>query len=100
MANPLFPKIRDTHRDMSSKLALIADIGGTNARFALTDPAAERIGILEQRSLRAAEFASLHHAAEHYLAEVGATPSRATTRSINSSPSGPLSSRRTQGSGR
>jgi glucokinase len=63
---------------MTTSLALIADIGGTNARFALTDPAAARIEIIEQRSLRAAEFASLHHAAEHYLAEVGATPSRAT----------------------
>lgn len=63
---------------MSTPLALIADIGGTNARFALTDPSATQVEIVEQRALRAAEFASLHHAAEHYLAEVGVKPTRAT----------------------
>lgn len=57
--------------------ALIADVGGTNARFALTDPASPRPELLEPRSLRNADFASLQHAAEHYLAEVGATPRRA-----------------------
>ncbi len=58
-------------------LALIADIGGTNARFALTDPRGPRPEILEARSLRNADFASLQHAAGHYLAAVGAKPSRA-----------------------
>ncbi|WP_119717045.1 glucokinase [Cognatilysobacter tabacisoli] len=58
-------------------LALIADIGGTNARFALTDLASPRPRLLEVRSLVAAEFASLQHAAEHYLQQVGATPTRA-----------------------
>lgn len=48
-------------------LALIADVGGTNARFALTDLGAATPHLLHQRSLRCAEFASLHHAAEHYL---------------------------------
>ncbi|WP_197050244.1 glucokinase, partial [Novilysobacter defluvii] len=57
--------------------ALIADVGGTNARFALTDPASPRPELLEPRSLRNADFASLQHAAEHYLAGVGATPRRA-----------------------
>ena len=58
-------------------LALIADIGGTNARFALTDPTTDAPEIIEPRSLVNAEFASLQHAAEHYLAEVGAQPGSA-----------------------
>lgn len=57
--------------------ALIADIGGTNARFALTDPAAPEIGMQAARSLPNADFASLQHAIEHYLALVGARPTRA-----------------------
>jgi len=61
----------------SNALAMIADIGGTNARFALTDLCAPHPDLLEQRALRNADFASLQHAAEHYLAQVGAKPSRA-----------------------
>lgn len=57
--------------------ALIADIGGTNARFALTDLAAPAPRISHARSLRNAEFASLQHAAEHYLAAVEAAPREA-----------------------
>lgn len=60
-----------------SGLALIGDIGGTNARFALTDPGAETPRVLEARSLPTADFASLQHAAEHYLAGVDAQPARA-----------------------
>ncbi|SFN10209.1 glucokinase [Dokdonella immobilis] len=59
------------------ELGLIADIGGTNARFALTDWTAPEVEIIEPRSLPGAEFASLQHAAEHYLGEVGAKPRRA-----------------------
>jgi glucokinase len=58
-------------------LALIADIGGTNARFALTDPASAAPELLHARSLPNADFASLQHAAEHYLAGVEARPARA-----------------------
>jgi len=58
-------------------LGLIADIGGTNARFALTDLAAERAEALQARSLPCSGFASLQHAAEHYLGEVGVRPTRA-----------------------
>ena len=47
--------------------ALVADIGGTNARFALTDLQAQTPVIFQEKSLAAAEFASLQHAAEHYL---------------------------------
>ncbi|GAB3737464.1 glucokinase [Luteimonas pelagia] len=60
-----------------SGLALIADIGGTNARFALTDPSAARPACLHSKSLRNADFASLQHAAEHYLSLVGSRPARA-----------------------
>jgi glucokinase len=59
-------------------LALVADIGGTNARFALTDPAGAQPRLLHQRTLRCADFASLHHAAERYLADVGARPHEAS----------------------
>ena len=57
--------------------ALVADIGGTNARFAVAD-LAEAIPTLHQRqSLPAAEFASLQHAAEHYLAQLEEAPGQA-----------------------
>lgn len=61
----------------ASPLALIADIGGTNARFALTDLSASTAQVLEPRSLDASQFASLQHAAEHYLDGVGARPRHA-----------------------
>jgi glucokinase len=57
--------------------ALVADIGGTNARFALTDLAEPRPQLREAQSLHAGEFASLQHAAEHYLAGVQVTPRQA-----------------------
>ncbi len=55
-------------------LALVADIGGTNARFALTDLKAQTPNILHEKSLPAADFASLQHAAEHYLSGVHSQP--------------------------
>ena len=58
-------------------LDLIADIGGTNARFALTDPTAPTPRLLHAQSLENAGFASLQHAVEHYLATVGTQPRRA-----------------------
>lgn len=61
----------------SPNFGLIADIGGTNARFALTDLDGERPCIQQPRSLPCAEFASLQHAAEHYLQLVGVQPARA-----------------------
>lgn len=57
--------------------ALVADIGGTNARFALADLTADTPALHEQQSLRAAEYASLQHAAEHYLRTIGVRPQRA-----------------------
>ncbi len=56
---------------------LVADIGGTNARFALTDPRSPEPELQRVRNLANADFASLQHAAEHYLAETGARPRRA-----------------------
>lgn len=59
---------------MSSGLALVADIGGTNARFALCEPAVANPVLREVRSLPCADFASLRHATETYLAAVGMRP--------------------------
>lgn len=58
--------------------ALLADIGGTNARFALYDESAPAIALTQQHILKTADFASLQHAAEHYLRLVGARPDRAS----------------------
>ncbi len=55
----------------SSALALIADIGGTNARFALTDLGAGNVEVTQAKSLKNSDFASLQHAAEHYLQSIG-----------------------------
>ena len=55
-------------------LALVADIGGTNARFALADLDAPLPTLQHVLSLVAAGFASLQHAAEHYLAQVQQAP--------------------------
>lgn len=62
---------------MPDTLDLIADIGGTNARFALTDPRTPQPELHHVHSLPGEQFASLQHAAEHYLAQVGASPRRA-----------------------
>ena len=57
--------------------ALIGDIGGTNARFALVDTTSARPELQSLRTLRNAEFASLQHAAERYLQDVDARPRHA-----------------------
>lgn len=57
--------------------ALIADIGGTNARFALTDLAAPAPGVLHEKTYTDADFGSLGEAARHYLDATGARPARA-----------------------
>ena len=62
---------------MATDLALVADIGGTNARFALVDLAAPEPALLQARSLCNADYASLQHAARDYLRSVGAEPKRA-----------------------
>ena len=57
-------------------LALVGDIGGTNARFALTDLSSPAVELLESKSLPNADFASVQHAMEHYLSGVSAKPAR------------------------
>jgi glucokinase len=59
------------------KLALIGDIGGTNARFALTDLAAGSPQILKEQTFTDAGFHNLRDAAQHYLATTQAKPARA-----------------------
>lgn len=55
----------------NGELALVADIGGTNARFALADlDAPGRPRLHHQRKLAGDHFASLQQAIRHYLAEV------------------------------
>lgn len=55
---------------------LVADIGGTNARFALADRGAEAPLMLDSiREFAVAEFPSLADAAAHYLQEAGASAS-------------------------
>ncbi len=60
---------------------LVGDIGGTNARFALVEPAAEgkpcQPGLRHMRALKTADFASLVEAVRHYLADCQEHPSRA-----------------------
>jgi glucokinase len=61
---------------MSSTL-LIADIGGTNARFALADPQAAAPLLDDSvREFAVMEFPSLADAARHYLDQAGAQVSR------------------------
>lgn len=55
-----------------SKQALIADIGGTNARFALAD----KDGLHDEVWLECKSHASLQEAAHHYLGQVGGNRSR------------------------
>lgn len=51
----------------NENLVLVADIGGTNARFALADIGSGLPKLFRQETLPTAQFASLQHAAEHYL---------------------------------
>ena len=59
---------------MANALALVADIGGTNARFALVDTSAREPALLRARSSCNADYASLQHAASQYLRSVDARP--------------------------
>lgn len=56
---------------------LVADIGGTHARFALAEPGRQRPVLRDIRVLRTADFASLQQAALHYMTDVDASPRRA-----------------------
>lgn len=56
---------------MPDQIYLIADIGGTNARFALADAAAP--GFAQEQTLQCADFASVEAAIQHYLDDIGAS---------------------------
>lgn len=61
-----------------SDLILVADIGGTNARFALaTVEEGEGIVISNPQTLRAEDFETIRDAADAYLEAVRETPTRA-----------------------
>jgi glucokinase len=55
---------------MTDSILLVADIGGTNARFALADPG--QPGFSNEATLQCADFATADDAIQHYLADVGA----------------------------
>ena len=55
---------------MAGKTLLIGDIGGTNARFALSS--IREPGFTDVQTLKCAEFGSADDAIKHYLKEVGA----------------------------
>jgi glucokinase len=61
--------------DRRTKPALVADVGGTNARFALADLATLELSACRQ--IRCADHASLELALAAYLATLPARPSRA-----------------------
>jgi glucokinase len=56
---------------------LVADIGGTNARFAIASRMAERYTISDVMRLSAAQWPSLPDALSHYLEATGHKPARA-----------------------
>lgn len=55
---------------MPEQTYLIADIGGTNARFALADASAP--GFSQEQTLQCADFPSVEAAIQHYLDDIGA----------------------------
>ncbi len=62
--------------DMQSP-ALVADIGGTHARFALAELSRPRPRLFAEQKLRCEDYPSLAHAAQAYLDGAGARPRRA-----------------------
>lgn len=55
---------------MTDSTLLVADIGGTNARFALADPG--QPGFSNEATLQCADFATADDAIQHYLSGIGA----------------------------
>lgn len=56
---------------------LVADIGGTNARFAIADAKDERISIRDAQAFRAEDFETIRDAADAYLESISVKPRRA-----------------------
>ncbi len=61
----------------AARLDLVADIGGTHSRFALSDPDAPDVALLAPRTLRNAGFDRFEDAIAHYLDGVPQRPARA-----------------------
>lgn len=78
MDSPI-PSTRDeAAAAMTHPTVLLADIGGTNARFALADTTlAQPLRLDSVRKYRVADFPSLPDAATHYLQDTGAEVERA-----------------------
>src|SRR3546814_11492967 len=70
---------------ISPSSLLVADIGGTNARFALARSDAQGRPVLDAvRELHAAAYPTLASAAQHYLDEVGALAVRSAVFAVAS----------------
>ncbi len=69
--------------------ALVGDMGGTNARFALVEPDAQgRPGMSEIREFPVAAFASLERLARHYLDGAGGADARHAVLAVASAVNG------------
>ena len=55
-------------------LGLVADIGGTNARFALVDTVGDRCRLLDMHQLACADYPTFEESLSSYLRMVGAKP--------------------------
>lgn len=73
---PLPGPEREADRGGSNGSVMVADVGGTNVRFAMVEYGKGRPKLLQPMKLQAEEFASVLHAARHYLNCVGARPNR------------------------
>lgn len=62
---------------MMTECILVADIGGTNARFALATRDGQAIFVNDQQNFRAEDFESIRDAADAYLESVATKPNRA-----------------------
>jgi len=56
------------------ELGLVADIGGTNARFALVDTVGDRKRLLDMQQLACADYPTFEDSLSAYLKNVGAKP--------------------------
>ena len=76
------------HLESGAGLRLIADIGGTNARFALLDGDEHR----DEQVLACADYPDVVTAAEHYLTQVGASAAGKRPREAAMAIAGPITS--------
>ena len=62
---------------MTPDPALVADIGGTNARFALAEIEGDAVAVKDMQVFRAEDFENIRDAADAYLEAVAVTPREA-----------------------